>query len=210
MNSTLFVSIVIAVVTSLVQCICVSILVYHLWRFYVHAFHRQEAVLKRHPSITIVAVIIGILSICNHTLYIWSILFSGNVSRILLILFQVLNTIWTFSFSYAILSRVWLAYFDIQYHFSRSQQSWQNYIHEKALKQDWFMLNKNTYGNTRFVIVRTIIVVIISLILVFLLYVIIIYIIYTLIYIVNTLCVLNFYVECVHGFILFGFLESTH
>ena len=129
--------------------------VYNLWKFRTHVSHRRARLLKRHPNITMVAVLIGIIWLAIYTMAVLYTTFFDSL-QIIYIIYAIIGVIFNFSFSYTILCRVWLAYYQINYHFSSSQQEWQKYIHQKALEQDWYMQNLHTYGDVTYCIKRTI------------------------------------------------------
>ena len=160
---------IVGVVTIVLQwCFYIPYCLFNLWKFRQHVLRRRARLLKRNPKITMVASLIGIVWLAVYTLAVLAAFFDGL--SILYRIFAPISIMFNFAFSYAILCRMWLAYYQINYHFSSSQQEWQKYIHQKALEQDWFMLNLRTYGDVIYCIKRTAIAVVVTLIIFYLWY----------------------------------------
>eukprot|EP01084_Bolivina_argentea_P016720 31247_1 len=54
-------------------------------------------------------------------------------------------------------ARLWLIYFDLNYLNALKNQAWKSIINIKQKDQDWFLRNKQTYGNKKWIISRILI-----------------------------------------------------
>eukprot|EP01084_Bolivina_argentea_P318278 551930_1 len=128
--------------------ICTPLICYGGYQIYQK--RHNQIILKRHPTITIISCIISFIGtaiysplfLCGFTFHKDSpiVAFYNYTSPFLFPLI-------VYSLFYLLFLRFWHLFFDIKWMQSSRSAEWKSFLSMDAVKSDWFLNNKHSYGN---------------------------------------------------------------
>eukprot|EP01083_Nonionella_stella_P040801 110602_1 len=142
--------------------------IFTLWSTYlINGLSKLAVIQKRYSFITNLVVIFSItLIIVVHLLHCALITFEERIDKliytILLVMIEILNEIFFDGILFLIFLRFYMMYFDVNYRISVLEGAWIALLDPNTTKTNWYLNQKEKYGNIRWVALRLLILYLLS------------------------------------------------
>eukprot|EP01084_Bolivina_argentea_P159938 278566_1 len=135
---------------------------YCIWCTYKYYKYRNHIIIsKRYPIVTLCFCAISVISLCiEQSLYriLWTTSNDYNkfsdVSPILLTTSIIISGLVHIIVPWLICLRFWLIYYNIEWTKSTINKKWKIHLNYLDIDKDWFLSNKSTFGNAKYLIKR--------------------------------------------------------